>query len=112
MSKTKNQIINEVIDATIARLTPADTPENISEEATQDIEGLIVLENTSRGKKYGLRVLEVLPNSVIAQFMAAMFPIRCIACAGLETDPKFDLLCLYQEDGPDAGTYMESENEL
>ena len=29
MSKTKNQIINEVIDATIARLTPADTPETL-----------------------------------------------------------------------------------
>ena len=38
MSKTKNQIINEVIDATIARLTPADTPETISDEVTQDIE--------------------------------------------------------------------------
>ena len=89
-SKTKNQIINEVIDATIARLTQTDTPETICEGATPDIEALIVLENISRGKGSRLRGIEVLPNSVIAQFMAAMFPIRCIACAGLETDPKAD----------------------
>ena len=112
MSKTKNQIINEVIDATIARLTPADTPETICEDVTQDIEALIVLENISRGKGSRLRGIEVLPNPVTAQLMAGMFPIRCVACAGLETDPKFDLLCLYQESGPDAGTYMESDNEL
>ena len=43
MSKTKNQIIQEITDATIARLTPADTPEKISDEVTQDIEGYIVL---------------------------------------------------------------------
>lgn len=112
MSKTKNQIINEVIDATIARLTPADTPETISEEVTQDIEGLIVLENVARGKGCGLRVPEVLPNPVIAKLMAAMFCIRRVACAGLDADEEFDLLCLYQEDGPDAGTYVENENAL
>ena len=112
MARTKNQIIQEVTDATIARLTPADTPEKISEEVTQDIEGLIVLENISRGKGYGFRVPEVLPSSVIADLMAAMFPIRCVACAGLDADEKFDLLCLYAEDGPDAGTYVENENAL
>ena len=64
MSKTKNQIINEVIDATIARLTPADTPETISDEVTQDIEGLIVLENVARGKGCGLRVPEVLAHPI------------------------------------------------
>ena len=48
MARTKNQIIQEVTDATIARLVPTDTPEKISEEVTQDIEGLIVLENISR----------------------------------------------------------------
>ena len=112
MARTKNQIIQEVTDATIARLVPTDTPEKISEEVTQDIEGLIVLENISRGKGYGFRVPEVLPNSVIADLMAAMFPIRCVACAGLDADEKFDLLCLYAADGPDAGTYVENENAL
>ena len=83
MSKTKNQIIQEITDATIARLTPADTPEKISDEVTQDIEGYIVLENVSRGKGYGLKIPETLPHSVTADLMAAMFPIRCVACAGL-----------------------------
>ena len=112
MSKTKNQIIQEITDATIARLTPADTPEKISDEVTQDIEGYIVLENVSRGKGYGLKIPETLPHSVTADLMAAMFPIRCVACAGLEADEKFDLLCLYQSDGPDAGTYVEGDNAL
>lgn len=112
MSKTKNQIIQEITDATIARLTPADTPEKISDEVTQDIEGYIVLENVSRGKGYGLKTPETLPHSVTADLMAAMFPIRCVACAGLEADEKFDLLCLYQTDGPDAGTYVEGDNAL
>ena len=112
MSKTKNQIIQEITDATIARLTPADTPEKISDEVTQDIEGYIVLENVSRGKGYGLKIPETLPHSVTADLMAAMFPIRCVACAGLEADEKFDLLCLYQADGPDAGTYVEGDNAL
>lgn len=112
MSKTKNQIIQEITDATIARLTPADTPEKISDEVTQDIEGYIVLENVSRGKGYGLKIPETLPHSVTADLMAAMFPIRCVACAGLEADEKFDLLCLYQTDGPDAGTYVEGDNAL
>ena len=112
MSKTKNQIIQEITDATIARLTPADTPEKISDEVTQDIEGYIVLENVSRGKGHGLKIPETLPHSVTADLMAAMFPIRCVACAGLEADEKFDLLCLYQTDGPDAGTYVEGDNAL
>lgn len=112
MARTKNQIIQQVTDATIARLVPTDTPEKISDEVTQDIAGLIVLENIARGKGYGLRVPETLPHSVTADLMAAMFPIRCVACAGLEADEKFDLLCLYQTDGPDAGTYVEGGNAL
>ena len=112
MAWTKSKILRIVTDDTIARLLPTDTPEKISDEATQDIEGLTILVNRLRGKGRHLRAPEVLPNLVIARLMAAMFPIRRVACAGLEADEKLDLLCLYQEDGPDAGTYMESENEL
>ena len=112
MARTKNQVISEVTADAISKLQPGDVPEDGAERVTKDLEDLITLENIARGKGNGLSIPEVLPNACIAELMNAMFEIRCIACAGLDGDPKFDLLCLYQEDGPDAGTYLESENEL
>lgn len=112
MARTKNQILNEITEDAIARLQPGDAPESVAEQVTQDIESLTILENIARGKGNGLRRPEVLPNAVTARLMNAMFPFRRVACAGLNSDDKYDLLCLYQSDGPDAGTYTESETAL
>ncbi len=48
------------------------------------------------------------PNQM-AMIAKAKFQIRNISCAGMENDPEYDVLGVYQEGGPLKGTYDTSE---
>lgn len=114
MARTKNQIIDETTDAYIANLNLADppSPEDIAIELTQHIEEQMILENAMRSKGTGFKIPDTLTFDQIASLMAKLYPIARIACAGSNADTNYDLLAMYEEDGPDKGTYTTSEEEF
>ena len=46
----------------------------------------------------------------VADTLARLYPICKLACAGDNADSDYDLLAIYQTDGPDKGTYVTSED--
>ena len=112
MGRLKNQIIDDVTDDYIANLDLDDppTPEQISVELLSKIEDEITLENSIRQKGAKFKPLDALTFDQIAYLMAALYPIAKIVCAGLSADTDYDLLAMYQDSGPDAGTYTTSDD--
>lgn len=49
---------------------------------------------------------------MIAKIMLHMYSIKNINCAGKGTDESYDILGIYQEDGPDKGIYISREKEI
>lgn len=115
MARTKNQIIDDTTDAYIANLMQQAVlpePEKIAIELTQLIEDQIIIENSMRAKNAAYKIPDTLSFDQIASLMAVMYPIARISCAGSNADADYDLLALYVTDGPDAGTYVTSDEEL
>lgn len=48
----------------------------------------------------------------IAEILLAMYDIKKICCLEKAADPDYDLLGIYQEDGPDRGTYSATGHEI
>lgn len=48
--------------------------------------------------------------SQIADILAKLYPICRLSCAGENADTDYDLLAIYQTDGPDEGIYVTSED--
>ena len=112
--RTRNQIIDETTDAYIASLNRNNlpSPETISIELVQKIQDAFDIENATKGKGSKFRAPDQLSFDQIAQFMAILFPIVRISCAGASADTAYDLLGLYMDSGPDEGTYVTSEEEF
>ena len=112
--RTRNQIIDETTDAYIASLDRNNlpSPETISIELVQKIQDAFDIENATKGKGSKFRAPDQLSFDQIAQFMAILFPIVRISCAGASADTAYDLLGLYMDSGPDEGTYVTSEEEF
>ena len=115
--KTRDQIIDETTDTYIADITTRlsfPTPEQIAIELINRIQTAFDMENALRAaaKKAKFRAPEQLSFDQIAQFMAIMYHIIRVSCAGVSADTAYDLLALYMPDGPDEGTYITSEEEF
>lgn len=46
----------------------------------------------------------------VADILAKLYPICRLSCAGENADSDYDLLAIYQTDGPDKGIYVTSED--
>lgn len=67
-------------------------------------------ENAPKGSKMTVPV--DLTPSMIAKIMLQMYCIRNINCAGANSEDDYDILGIYQEDGPNKGIYISKEKEL
>lgn len=113
-TKTRNQLIDETTDAYIANLDKdmLPSPETISIELVKRIQLIFALSNEARAKGSKLRAPDQLSFDQIAQFMAILYPIVRVSCAGASADTAYDLLALYMDTGPEKGTYITSEEEF
>lgn len=84
------------------------TPGEAQLELLQYTQQFVIAENGYRPKRDQIRTPETLPPVAIAKLANAMYNIRSVPGTGMETDPVFDILCIYQESGPDEGTYTVS----
>lgn len=67
-------------------------------------------ENAPKGAKMPVPV--DLTPSMIAEIMMHMYCIRSINCAGANSEADYDILGIYQEDGPDKGIYISKEKQI
>ena len=114
MGRPKNMIIQDATDDYINNLNLANPPEPevIEMELLDAIETAIGAENALRAKGAKLKVPTELTPNQIARLINTLYPIATISCAGINADPKYDLLAMYMENGDDAGTYSTSEIEI
>lgn len=108
---TPGQITDAKVREYLAALQGAARP--TPQQVESDLLNMICVEiedhNTLRPKTAKMRMPQALPAAAIAHVVKALWPVAKIPCAGKETDPAYDVLGLYQEDGPDAGLYVTSD---
>lgn len=110
-SITPGQITDAKVREYLAALQGAARP--TPQQIESDLLNLICVEiddhNTLRPRTAKMRMPQALPAAAVAHVVKALWPVAKIPCAGKETDPAYDILGLYQEDGPDKGIYATSE---
>lgn len=108
---TPGQITDAKVREYLASLQGASRP--TPQQIESDLLNMICTEiedyNTLRPKTAKMRMPQALPAAAVAHVVKALWPVAKIPCAGKETDPAYDILGLYQEDGPDAGLYVTSD---
>lgn len=108
---TPGQITDAKVREYLAALQGAARP--APQQIESDLLNMICVEiedhNTLRPKTAKMRMPQALPAAAVAHVVKALWPVAKIPCAGKETDPAYDVLGLYQEDGPDKGIYATSE---
>jgi len=87
-------------------------PEKIANDLAQMVKHEFTLYNESAvpGGKWHIPS-ELLPEQ-IAMAMLHMYKIKNINCAGVNSERDYDILGIYQEDGPNAGIYVSDETEI
>lgn len=112
MDTTKNQVLASVTEEYLQNLDPNKTPSEIESELMDAIKYQYDMHNSVADKGQKWRIPEFLSHTQIAAIMAKIYPICKIACAGDNSDTDYDLLAVYQVDGPDKGIYLTSEESL
>lgn len=69
-------------------------------------------ENANKPKNQKWPIPRDLQNIQLAMIVSELFPICCIACAGQDSDPEYDMLGIYQTQGSNKGLYVTDENSF
>lgn len=105
----------EAIVETYLENNPVDAFSNI-DDIVQQIGELMHHEfrlyNETAPKGSKLRAPSNLTPDMIARVMMRMYCIRNINCAGVNSEEEYDILGIYQEDGPDKGIYISKERDI
>lgn len=110
-----NDTINSVLrEETLNYLHTLDmknlpTPQEIESQLLSSIETAFTAMNTARPKGSKWKLPQKLEFSVIAEIMAYIYPICRINTAGAGSDTSYDLLAIYQSDGPNEGIYVTDD---
>ena len=111
--KSRLSVIRDVTRSCLASLTEAQLRDVMYTEhyIIQEVASEIQLVNTSKTKgETKWRVPDELSPAQIADIMAYTYPIVRVMTAGASSDPDYDLLAMYQEDGIYKGTYSTSDD--
>lgn len=88
-------------------------PKRISSTIINSVADELELRNASiLNKSRKMAIPQTLEPFQLAEVLLAMHDIKKICCLEKATDPDYDLLGIYQEDGPDKGTYSVSGHEI
>lgn len=112
MDTTKNQVLASVTEEYLQNLDPNKTPLEIESELLDAMKYEFEMHNSVADKGQKWRYPDFLSHTQIAAVLAKLYPICKIACAGENSDTDYDLLAVYQEDGPDKGIYLTSEDAI
>ena len=112
MTKTMTQVLRETtldyLDSLDKKSPPS--PDEITaeliERTAEAYEGMNAA--LPKGRKWPIP--NQLSTSQIADIIAALYPVARVSCLDKAADSDYDLLAVYQTDGPDEGTYATSES--
>lgn len=111
MQHTLNDVLRVTTDNYLASLDPANPPEPsvIEAELLTNIQIELALENGIREKGNKFKCPQTLEFQQIAKIISYLYPVYRIETAGTNADTTYDLLAIYQSDGPDEGIYVTSD---
>lgn len=84
-------------------------PSQIKQELLQRMHTVFTDHNATADKGAKWQLPSTLFESQIADILLRLYPICRIACAGANADTEYDLLAIYQSEGPDEGIYVTKE---
>lgn len=87
------------------------TPAQIADDIIGIIATAYALRNAGmmNNKDNKWRIPDTLEPMQIAMILTAIYPIKNISCLGDSSETDYDLLGIYQEDGPEKGIYSTSD---
>ena len=111
MGQTINQVLRETTLDYLNSIDMANppTPDEIEEHLLIAIHNEFEAANACRSKGDKWRIPQKLEFSQIANIMAHMYHIARIRTAGAGASSAFDLLAIYQTEGPNEGIYVTDE---
>ena len=112
---TRGQIMLDITRACLAALKQQNItePRRISATIVNNVADELEVRNAAilnRSRK--MNIPGTLEPFQIAERLLAMYDIKKICCLEKAADPDYDLLGIYQEDGPDKGTYSATGHEI
>lgn len=115
LTKTVDMISAEATEAYLSSI--ADDSDvslvEIREYLVDEIGTCIDMENALRGKtRARLPQIQSLACPEVVSVILARARVARVSLTGRRVEGEFDLLCTYVESGPQAGTYVETEDEL
>ena len=87
-------------------------PEEVSDQVVGMMRHMFCNYNATKPKGAKITVPTDLTPATIAELMLAMYDIKTINCAGINSEREYDILGIYQEDGPNKGIYISDEIEI
>lgn len=87
------------------------TPAQIADDILGIIANAYALRNASmmNNKDNKWRIPDTLEPVQIAMILTTLYPIKNISCLGESSETDYDLLGIYQKDGPEKGIYSTSD---
>ncbi len=86
--------------------------EEVSDQVVGMMRHMFCNYNATTPKGAKITVPTDLTPATIAELMLAMYDIKTINCAGINSEREYDILGIYQEDGPNKGIYISDEIEI
>lgn len=111
---TKNELLRCLTKDYIDNLDKNNipTPEIIEKELLDKLSSAFMIENTMREKENKLQIPKALNHTQIAELMCVAHPIKKINCCEGSKTSDYDLIGIYQEEGPNKGIYITDEEYL
>ena len=110
--RTLNEIIRTTTVSYLATIDPVapPAPSQIEAELLRAVNTELDVENQVRPSRDKFLSLKRLTFSQVAQIMLHLHQICRIGTSGKNSDPDYDLLALYCDEGPDTGIYLTNED--
>ena len=114
MAHTKDEVIREITDDYLSKINIQNppSPTDIQEELLTLITNDFQMQNVMRQKGEKWRIPDRLNAEQVARIILKLHPIVNIVCMEKSSTKDFDLLALYQNDGPDKGIYISEESAI
>lgn len=114
MSRTIDETAVEVAKAYLSSISPTNPPpvSDIKADIIDQTAAVFEIENTQRPKGQNWPIKHELYPIQIAMVISALYEVRRIAMGGLDVEPEYDILAVYQTDGYNKGLYVGDENAL
>lgn len=114
LPKTLDELIGTVTGNYLAGIDPQHppSPADIQYGIFSDVDAAVDLDNAMRAKNNQWPHLRGLTSAQIADVLLYLYPIANIAYCGINADPEYDVLTMYQKTGKDQGPYSSDIKTL